>query len=236
MRRYARLLLPYRSFQTIGSPSFDSRRFLLHAESLRTPARASLRDSPSARGIPPARASLRDSPSARGIPTGIAPLPRYYGLVRLLLSFSLHAVLPSSLAELSEHATLLCPARALAGGFAVAYGDLPSGLRPSAHCVSTAQASSAESCWLHDVRTLATRDFGNETSRERFTSPTLLPHLETYNSLISFQIPAIASSGAIWSQFALALFNRRKKGRAAKTTPSIRTISSLLFARQRLFS
>ena len=42
--------------------------------------------------------------------TGIAPLPRYYGLVRLLLSLSLHAVLPSSLAELSEHATLLCPA------------------------------------------------------------------------------------------------------------------------------
>ena len=42
--------------------------------------------------------------------TGIAPLPRYYGLIRLLLSLSLHAVLPSSLAELSGHATLLCPA------------------------------------------------------------------------------------------------------------------------------
>ena len=42
--------------------------------------------------------------------TGITPLPRYYGLVRLLASLSLHAVLPSSLAELSEHATLLCPA------------------------------------------------------------------------------------------------------------------------------
>ena len=28
---------------------------------------------------------------------------------------------------------LLCPARALAVGFAVASGDLPSGLRPSAH-------------------------------------------------------------------------------------------------------
>ena len=101
--------------------------------------------------------------------TGIAPFPRYYGLVRLLLSLSLHAVLPSSLAELSEHAILLCPARALAGGFAVAYGDLPSGLHPSAHCVSSAQASSAESCWLHVVRTLATRDLSNETSRERFT-------------------------------------------------------------------
>ena len=35
--------------------------------------------------------------------------------------------------------------------------------------VSSAQASSAESCWLHDVRTLATRDLSNETSRERFT-------------------------------------------------------------------
>ena len=56
------------------------------------------------------RASLRDSPSARGIPAGVAPLPRYYGLIRLLLSLSLHAVLPSSLAELSGHATLLCPA------------------------------------------------------------------------------------------------------------------------------
>ena len=42
--------------------------------------------------------------------TGIAPLPRYYGLVRLLLLLSLLAVLPSSLAELSGHATLLCPA------------------------------------------------------------------------------------------------------------------------------
>ena len=42
--------------------------------------------------------------------TDIAPLPRYYGLVRLLLLLSLLAVLPSSLAELSGHATLLCPA------------------------------------------------------------------------------------------------------------------------------
>ena len=42
--------------------------------------------------------------------TGITPLPRYYGLVRLLASLSLPRGLPSSLAELSEHATLLCPA------------------------------------------------------------------------------------------------------------------------------
>ena len=41
---------------------------------------------------PLARASLRDSPS--GIPTGVAPLPRYYGLIRLLLS--LLRGLPSS--------------------------------------------------------------------------------------------------------------------------------------------
>ncbi len=57
--------------------------------------------------------------------TGIAPLPRYYGLVRLLASLSLPRGLPSSLAELSEHAILLCPAaparpkpiRALGAGF-----------------------------------------------------------------------------------------------------------------------
>ena len=41
---------------------------------------------------------------------GHYPLPRYYGLVRLLASLSLPRGLPSSLAELSEHATLLCPA------------------------------------------------------------------------------------------------------------------------------
>ena len=40
---------------------------------------------------------------------------------------------------------------------------------PMPRRVSSAQASSAESCWLHDVRTLATRDLSNETSRERFT-------------------------------------------------------------------
>ena len=36
--------------------------------------------------------------------TGVAPLPRYYGLIRLLLSLTLLAVLPSSLAGLSKHA------------------------------------------------------------------------------------------------------------------------------------
>ena len=41
---------------------------------------------------------------------GHYPLPRYYGLVRLLVSLSLLRGLPSSLAELSGHAILLCPA------------------------------------------------------------------------------------------------------------------------------
>ena len=41
--------------------------------------------------------------------TGVAPLPRYYGLIRLLLSLSLFAVLPSSLAELSKHAATFAP-------------------------------------------------------------------------------------------------------------------------------
>ena len=43
--------------------------------------------------------------------TGIAPLPRYYNLIRLLHSLSLIAVLPSSLAELSGSAAPLAPPR-----------------------------------------------------------------------------------------------------------------------------
>ena len=43
--------------------------------------------------------------------TGIAPLPRYYGLIRLLLSLTLLAVLPSSLAGLSKHAAPFAPPR-----------------------------------------------------------------------------------------------------------------------------
>ena len=66
-----------------------------------------------AAGRTPARASLRDSPSARGIPTGVAPIPRYYDLIRLLRSLSLVAVLPSSLAELSKHAATFAPPRPL---------------------------------------------------------------------------------------------------------------------------
>ena len=43
------------------------------------------------------------------VSTGIAPLPRYYDLIRLLHSLSLIAVLPSSLAELSKHAATFAP-------------------------------------------------------------------------------------------------------------------------------
>ena len=57
----------------------------------------------------PARASLRDSPSARGIPTGIAPLPRYYGLVRLLRTLSRRRS-PKFPMQLSRRAAPLCPA------------------------------------------------------------------------------------------------------------------------------
>ena len=41
--------------------------------------------------------------------TGVAPLPRYYDLIRLLRSLSLVAVLPSSLAELSGSAAPFAP-------------------------------------------------------------------------------------------------------------------------------
>ena len=43
--------------------------------------------------------------------TGIAPLPHYYDLIRLLLSLPLLAVLPSSLAELSRRAASFAPPR-----------------------------------------------------------------------------------------------------------------------------
>ena len=43
--------------------------------------------------------------------TGVAPLPRYYDLIRLLHSLSLIAVLPSSLAELSGSAAPFAPPR-----------------------------------------------------------------------------------------------------------------------------
>ena len=65
---------------TLGLHSFDSRRFLLHAESLRS--------------------------------TGIAPLPRYYGSLRLLVSLSLFRGLPSS-RQNCRHASSDCVPSAL---------------------------------------------------------------------------------------------------------------------------
>ena len=41
-----------------------------------------------------------------------------------------------------------------------------------AHFVSTTQVDSIASCWLHDVRTLATRNFSNETLCRKFTCVT----------------------------------------------------------------
>ena len=46
---------------------------------------------------------------------------------------------------------------------------------PMPRRVSSAQVSSTESCWLHDVRTLATRDCGNEALRKRFTCVVAYP-------------------------------------------------------------
>ena len=77
--------------------------------------------------------------------TGITPLPRYYGLVRLLASLSLPRGLPSSLAELSEHAILLCPA---------AFPP-PKSIRRHPFGFTASEL-------------LATRNFGNETLRKRF--------------------------------------------------------------------
>ena len=77
---------------------------------------------------------------------GHCPLPRYYGLVRLLASLSLPRGLPSSLAELSEHATLLCPA---------AFPP-PKSIRRHPFGFTASEL-------------LATRNFGNETLRKRFT-------------------------------------------------------------------
>ena len=103
MRRLARLLRPCKSFQTIGSPSFDFRRFILHAEPLR----------------------IHGHYSASSL-LWIHPTPRF--------AFA-SARSPKFLSELSTR------------------------VPPMPRRVSSAQVSSAESCWLHDVRTLATRDF-----------------------------------------------------------------------------
>ena len=73
-----------------------------------------------------------------------APLPRYYGLGPTPRFAFASARSPKFLSELSTR-------------------DPPMSRR-----VSTTQVDSIVSCWLHDVRTLATRNFGNETLRRRF--------------------------------------------------------------------
>ena len=78
--------------------------------------------------------------------TGVAPLPRYYGLIRLLLSLTLLAVLPSSLAGLSKHAAPFAPPR-------------PRSPNRIGHEVLT---SHMETCWSRGFRV-------NETLRRKFT-------------------------------------------------------------------
>ena len=78
--------------------------------------------------------------------TGVAPLPRYYGLIRLLLSLTLLAVLPSSLAGLSKHAAPFAPPR-------------PRSPNRIGHEVLT---SHIETCWSRGFRV-------NETLRRKFT-------------------------------------------------------------------
>ena len=63
---------------------------------------------------------------------------------------------------------LLCPARALAVGFAVASGDLPSGLRPSAHAPARPKPIRALGVGFTASELLAARNSSNETLRRRF--------------------------------------------------------------------
>ena len=63
---------------------------------------------------------------------------------------------------------LLCPARALAVGFAVASGDLPSGLRPSAHAPARPKPIRAHGVGFTASELLAARNSSNETLRRRF--------------------------------------------------------------------
>ena len=73
-----------------------------------------------------------------------APLPRYYGLGPTPRFAFASARSPKFLSELSTR------------------------VPPMPRRVSTTQVDSIVSCWLHDVRTLATRNFSNETLRRRF--------------------------------------------------------------------
>ena len=62
----------------------------------------------------------------------------------------------------------LCPARALAVGFAVASGDLPSELRPSAHAPARPKPIRAHGVGFTASELLAARNSSNETLRRRF--------------------------------------------------------------------
>ena len=75
---------------------------------------------------------------------------------------------PKFLTELSRRVVLLCPARALAVGFAVASGDLPSGLRPSAHAPARPKPIRALGVGFTASELLAARNSNNETLRRRF--------------------------------------------------------------------
>ena len=75
---------------------------------------------------------------------------------------------PKFLTELSRRVVLLCPARALAVGFAVASGDLPSGLRPSAHAPARPKSIRALGVGFTASELLAARNSSNETLRRRF--------------------------------------------------------------------
>ena len=94
----------------------------------------------------PLRAAL---PCLRHLPFELSLFgtsPRYYGLIRLLLSLTLLAVLPSSLAGLSKHAAPFAPPR-------------PRSPNRIGHEVLT---SHMETCWSRGFRV-------NETLRRKFT-------------------------------------------------------------------
>ena len=101
--------------------------------------------------------------------TGIAPLLRYYGFVRLLLSLTLLAVLPSSLAGLSKHAHPLArPSGCLRQGPLRTFGSpvhapfAPPRPRSPNRIGHEVLTSHIETCWSRGFRV-------KETLRRKFT-------------------------------------------------------------------
>ena len=101
--------------------------------------------------------------------TGIAPLLRYYGFVRLLLSLTLLAVLPSSLAGLSKHAHPLArPSGCLRQGPLRTFSSpvhapfAPPRPRSPNRIGHEVLTSHMETCWSRGFRV-------NETLRRKFT-------------------------------------------------------------------